>query len=187
MNVVEFRYNRRNLVIYVVLAAVMIALGLSLVLFDTPWGADAVQGYIFIGFSLCGLLFVARVWSRKRPVVRVGPDGIHDTRLGNKSIIWTEVAELKGYGTWDNRFFRWFGHLAGITGSTNTFIGIVVADPNKFYGPSNPAIRILHRITSWLLGYPLLSINMGPLDGTYEDLREAILDFTEGKGIETNL
>ena len=140
-----------------------------------------------VAVAFGALLFVARVWSREGPVVRVGPDGIHDTRLGNKSINWSDVVELRGYGTWDNRFFRWFGHLAGISGSTNDFIGIGVDDPNEYYHPPNPVVRVLHLCTSWLLGYPLLSINMGPLDGAYDELREAILEHTEGKDIATNL
>ena len=72
-------------------------------------------------------------------------------------------------------------------GPGNQFVGVIVRDPHRFCHPPNPIVRVIDRWVSHLLGYPLLSINMSTLDGTYRDLSESILGFAEGKKIDIDL
>lgn len=187
MDVIEFRYLRSMLVAYAVLAAGMIGFGAFLILTASAWGADLPQGIFIIIFCIFALIFVARAWFKKDPVVEVSLSGIRDRRICNQRIPWDDIEKIKGYGTWENRYFKFLGWLAGATETTNRFIGIIVKEPERYYRMSNPILHVYNRFISWLLGYPLLSINMGPLDGTYEDLSAAIVRFTEGRSIEVSV
>ena len=186
MEIIEFRYIRGMLIFYAMLAASMIGFGAFLIATASPWGADVPQGIFIIIFCVFVVIFVARVWLNKDPIVEVGPLGISDIRITNQRIPWGDVVEIKGYGTWENRYFKFLGWLAGATSTTNRFIGIVVKKPESYYRMPNPLLHVYNRFISWMLGYPLLSINMGPLDGTYEDLVAAIRRFTEDRPIEVS-
>ncbi len=187
MNVIEFRYLRGMLVLYAVLAAGMIGFGAFLIATASPWGSDLPQGLFIIVFSAFALIFVARVWSKTEPIVKVGPSGICDSRVTSQTIPWDQVIEIKGYGTWENRTFKMLGRLAGITGTTNRLIGIIVEEPERYYRMPNPLLHAFNRFISRVLGYPLLSINMGPLDGGYDDLAAAIHKFARGKPIKLSV
>lgn len=165
----------------------MAVFGAYLWITASPWGSDAVLGPLIIVFSLGTLGWLAKVFWDRRPVVEVGALGIRDRRFSDQFIPWGTITGIKGYGTWNNRYLRWLGTLVGVRGPGNQFVGVIVKDPHRFYHPPNPIVRVINRWVSHLLGYPLLSVNMGALDGSYQDLSEAILGFAEGKRIDIDL
>lgn len=186
-NGVQFHYHRPTLVLFGVLAGGMIALGAALIVTASPWGDDVPKGLFIVLFCLSVLVFVARTWRDRAPVVEIGPTGIHDHRLGDSPIPWEAITAIRGIGVWDNRIFRWLGRLAGLGSASNRFAGIVVTNWQDFHHPPNPLVGVLARLTARLTGYPVLSINMGPLDGSYEDLARALRNAAEGKPIDLDL
>lgn len=180
---VRFHYHRGLLMAFAVGAVALMALGTILFVTASPSGSDVPKGVFIIGFFGLVLIFVARVWYDRDPVVEINVSGIRDRRIGDQTIPWNAISAVRGYGTWDNRLLKILRFLSGFSKAGNRFLGIIVDDPDRFYRPPNPFVRVLGRF-NLLVGYPLLSINMGPLDGTYEDLVAAVGRFAEGKAID---
>ncbi|GBF27774.1 hypothetical protein MnTg02_02833 [bacterium MnTg02] len=180
---VHFHYHRGLLVFFAIGAAGLVAIGAYFAAAASPWGSDAPEGLFFILFFGCVLIFTVRAWFDTDPVVEIGPTGIRDRRMGNQLIPWDAISAVRGFGVWDNRLLKVLRFLSGFSKHGNRFLGIITDDPNQFYHPRNPIAGFLGRI-NLLVGYPLLNINMGPLDGTYDDLVVAVRQFAQDKGID---
>lgn len=179
-----FRYNRRLLKVALPLTALALAVGLYLTYSEWPDGPDLLEGVLVVVVAAAFLVWLASPWSDRGVIVAVGPDGVYDRRLCNAPIPWDAITAIRSYDVWDSRLLRWLGIAGGVHGSSNRFAGIIVVNPDAYFRPNNPVVRALVRLNSRITGYPLLSVNMRPLDGALDDFLAAVRRYAPAEQVK---
>jgi energy-converting hydrogenase Eha subunit A len=99
--------------------------GWSIASFDGVLGA--VVSLYFGGKTIFNLSEIAF----PRPVVAIGPDFIHDRRLGNQPIPWSAVQQIKQVAS---------GKVGGGT------VFLEVTDPGRYIGPSKGLLWLIYLV-----------------------------------------
>lgn len=153
----EFRWDARRLSWLAFFIAVIGAGGVAM-LFVDGWDVKLLGGLwaAIFGYGTFALL---RRRTIHEPVVIVSADGILDTRILERPIPWAAIARVEAFEA---------EHVP--------FIGLHFKDIAAALAEAKPTVRILAQVQRWI-GFPPVSINMTPLNGSNEDLVHAIAVF----------
>lgn len=153
----EFRWDARRLTWLALLIAVIGAGGVAL-LFTDDWDVKALGGLWAAAFAY-GAFALLRRRTIRTPVVVISPEGILDARILDGPIPWSAVS-----------------HVEAFEAEHVPFIGLHFNDATSALAEAKPSVRAIAHVQRWI-GFPPVSINMTPLDGSNEDLVDAIAAF----------
>lgn len=153
----EFRWDARRLKWLALFIAVIGAGGVAM-LFVDGWDVKLLGGLWAAAFAY-GTFELLRRRSIHTPVVIVSEDGILDARILDRPISWDAVSRVEAFEA---------EHVP--------FIGLHFKDVVTALPGAKRSVKLLARVQPWL-GFPPVSIKMTPLNGSNEDLVQAIATF----------
>jgi hypothetical protein len=158
----ELRYQTGKTNLGAVICALFSLLGIYLIATSSVDPTKLVTGVLFAGVGILGLLECNRRVNDTSVILRIGPDGLLDKRLGPNLIRWEDILAIEERQTWGERPLP--------------YLDLTLADTARV---SAGLSSILWRL-SGSRGFP---ITHNGLAGTFHQIYRAARTFADKRGV----